>query len=625
MYVLSLNYIDDKANDFCTKIITNVFNKKSSDNVVIVAIDSKSTDKIKWAWQRDLEYYAGAKAIIFHNLVLYPDSYYPQKDLIFYNHIAKNKRLINSYILVNSAFAGDVLPGEFLKEFDKKNNVNITDKRHNSIIIPYKAVINLPKDYLLNVNNLASSILSEDKDEILRNYMPIVFLNDKIYPSIALSAYSMYTGIKDFVLYDDYLCSSDNCKTLKIPIKTLQTRDSLGNTIEGLYTKIDWYKPQSDYYMHKTYSAIDVLVSYYDVKRGSVPKIPFEAFKDKIVIIGLNADKSVWEQLSETPVMYKQADIDVHASFISNMLANSFQKNSQFDATLIITVIFSMFVILGFRRFKYNMILATSLSVLYFSYYLVQYKLKIIIPPVTPIITIYLSALMKQLYSLITIDKTVDMIKRAMGKYVSKDVMKSVLSNLDKLKVGGSRAVVTILFVDIRNFTGISENLSPQDVTIVLNEYFSTIEPIIAKYHGIINKYMGDGVLAIFGEPIKQENHAINAVKCAMDIMEAVKLLRSKFIMEDKPKIEIGIGINTGEVFAGNIGTDERLEYTVIGDNVNLAYRIESYNRLLKTSFLISQYTYDYVKDYVDCVKLSQVDIKGKSKPIDIYEVLNIK
>ena len=136
---------------------------------------------------------------------------------------------------------------------------------------------------------------------------------------------------------------------------------------------------------------------------------------------------------------------------------------------------------------------------------------------------------------------------------------------------------------------------------------------------------MGDGVLAIFGEPIKNDNHAINAISCGIEIINSVKVLREKFIKDGKPKIEVGIGINTGEVFAGNIGTEERFEYTIIGDNVNLAYRIEAYNQILKTQFLISEYTYKFVKDYVDVVKLTQVTMKGKSKPIDIYEVLNLK
>ena len=185
--------------------------------------------------------------------------------------------------------------------------------------------------------------------------------------------------------------------------------------------------------------------------------------------------------------------------------------------------------------------------------------------------------------------------------------MKKVLSDLDKLKLGGVRTVVTVLFVDIRNFTQISENLPPQDVTNILNDYFSVLEPIVAKYNGIINKYMADGVLAVFGEPIKEEDHALNAIKCGIEIQDKVKIFREQLLKDGKPKIDIGIGINSGDVFAGNIGTEERLEYTVIGDNVNLAYRIESYNQLLKTQFLISQYTYEYVKvcDELDATSLT--------------------
>ena len=245
--------------------------------------------------------------------------------------------------------------------------------------------------------------------------------------------------------------------------------------------------------------------------------------------------------------------------------------------------------------------------------------------PLSPIITLFACVFLKRLYSIITTDKTTEMIKRAMGKYISKDVMKKVLLDLDKLKLGGIRTVVTVLFVDIRNFTTISEQLSPSEVTSILNEYFSVIEPIIAKHHGVINKYLGDGALAIFGEPIKTERHPLNAVLCANEILHAVQSLKNKLVNEGKHRIEVGVGINTGEVFAGNIGTEERLEYTIIGDNVNLAYRIESYNRILKTQFLISENTYKLVKDNVDVVKLSQVNIKGKSLPIDIYEVLKVK
>ncbi len=615
------------------KLNVNLLNKKASDNVVLVVIDYKSLNKIKWPWNRHifsdifdyLEFVCGAKVVVFHNLVVFPDTYNPKSDDYFYKNLSLHNNLINSYILLNSNLTGDVLPSEYISDFENKSHINILDKRTKKPFTVYKGVIKFPKNFLENANILASSIILEDKDEIVRNYMPVVQLNDKLFPSIALSAYSLYSGINSFILYDDFLCSSDNCKSLKIPVFTKKNRDNIGNTVYGILSLINWYKPSSTYYTHNTYSAIDVIDSYNLYKKGLIPKLSVNEFKDKIVIIGLNADKNVWEQLSETPILKKQADIDIHATVIDNMLENTFISTKKDDFTFIITFVFSLFIIFGFKKFKNNLIFTTLLSFLYFCYFVFENNLKILVPPFTPIITLYSCALLKKIYSIITTDKTTEMIKHAMGKYISKDVMKKVLLNLDKLKLGGVRTVVTILFVDIRNFTKISEELSPQDVTSILNEYFSTIEPIIAKYHGIVNKYMGDGVLAIFGEPIKNDNHAINAISCGIEIINSVKVLREKFIKDGKPKIEVGIGINTGEVFAGNIGTEERFEYTIIGDNVNLAYRIEAYNQILKTQFLISEYTYKFVKDYVDVVKLTQVTMKGKSKPIDIYEVLNLK
>lgn len=633
VYLLSSNFFDNRVNDAFTNVLTTIQNKKASDNVVLVVIDDKSLSKVSWPWRRDLftdifdylEFEAGAKSIVLQNLVVFPDTYNPESDKVFFDSLKKQNKLINSYILLNSNVAGDVLPLEYVPIFDTKSNVKIIDKRKNISASSYKAIIKLPKDFLTNAKYFASSVIPEDKDEVVRNYLPIVNFNGKFYPSLALSAYSMYTDIDTFVLYDNYLCSEDDCATLKIPLSYKKRKDYIGNNVFGFLAYYSWYKPVSDFYSHKTYSAFDVLMSYYALKDGKTPKISPVEFKDKIVVIGLNADKNVWEQLSETPVLKRQADIDVHATMIDNMLSNTFRMHNANDYTLLITFIFCFFIARGFRNFKSNILFTTLLSFIYFSYYLYEYFINIYVPPITPIITMYTAACLKNIYTIITTDKTSEMIKHAMGKYVSKDVMKKVISDLDKLKLGGVRAVVTILFVDIRNFTQISEMLSPQEVSSILNEYFSTIEPVIGKYHGIVNKYMGDGLLAIFGEPIKNSQHALNAIKCGIEIVEKVKLLREKLVLEGKPLINIGIGINTGDVFAGNIGTEERLEYTVIGDNVNLAYRIEAYNQLLKTQFLISEYTYEFVKDNVDVVKLSQVNIKGKSKPIDIYEVLRIK
>ena len=166
--------------------------------------------------------------------------------------------------------------------------------------------------------------------------------------------------------------------------------------------------------------------------------------------------------------------------------------------------------------------------------------------------------------------------------------------------------------------------MSAQQVSEILNEYFTEMEPIITKYNGIINKFIGDAVMAVFGEPIQDKNHAQNAVKCAYEMLEKVKELQKKWVKENKPKIEIGIGINTGEVFVGNIGSVNRMEYTVIGDTVNLASRLESYNKIYKTKLLISPTTYEEVKSFTDVIKISDVQIRGKAHKMDIYEVLKV-
>ena len=140
----------------------------------------------------------------------------------------------------------------------------------------------------------------------------------------------------------------------------------------------------------------------------------------------------------------------------------------------------------------------------------------------------------------------------------------------------------------------------------------------------MINKFIGDAVLVIFGEPVQDREHAKNAVKCAYEIAAKVKKIQEKWVDEGKPKIDIGIGINTGDAFVGNIGTQNRFEYTVIGDTVNIASRIEGYNRIYKTRILISQNTYNKLSHIVDVIKIREVDLKGKTKKIDIYEVLRI-
>ena len=214
--------------------------------------------------------------------------------------------------------------------------------------------------------------------------------------------------------------------------------------------------------------------------------------------------------------------------------------------------------------------------------------------------------------------------KLKIQKAIKKYLPYNVVENIDNVSLGGKRKDITVLFADIRNFTTITEEMDASSTMSILNEYFGALVPIIEENKGILNKFVGDAVLAIFGDPNETENHALDAVRCADKMLKKVKLLQEKWLDEGKPKIETGIGIATGETFIGNIGSQNRLEYTVIGDTVNTANRIESYNKVYKTQFLISSYTYQYVRGIADVIKISEVKIRGKAKKLNIYEVLRL-
>ena len=296
----------------------------------------------------------------------------------------------------------------------------------------------------------------------------------------------------------------------------------------------------------------------------------------------------------------------------------------KFDICVILILSILTFVIISrFSVFK-SILLLILTALGYLGFTVICYRHDFGVNVVTPLGIQLVTMIFAYSYRFIVEGKNKEKIKQAMGKYLSQDIMQNVVKNIDDIKLGGKRANVTVLFADIRGFTSMSEKMTAEEVSKILNEYFTEIEPIITKYNGVINKFIGDAVMAIFGEPIQDLNHPVNAVKCAYEMLKKVDELRDKWLFEGKPKIEIGIGINTGDAFVGNIGSEKRLEYTVIGDTVNLASRIESYNKVYRTNFLISSSTYSYVSNIADVIKISEVTIRGKAKKMDIYEVLRL-
>lgn len=260
--------------------------------------------------------------------------------------------------------------------------------------------------------------------------------------------------------------------------------------------------------------------------------------------------------------------------------------------------------------------------------YLIAYKIcfdnYVLISIASPVFALAFGRLYALAYFEIFKENADRKIENVLGKYISKDIKNKILKNSGVVELGGKRSEITVMFADIRGFTSLSETRKAEEVSALLNEYFSELEPIISKYNGVINKFIGDAVLVVFGDPTGDKFHAKSAVKCAYELRNKVKEIKERWITEGKPKIDIGVGINTGEAFIGNVGTTNRFEYTVIGDTVNIASRIEDYNKIYKTHILISENTYNKISQIVDVIKIREVSIKGKSKKINIYEVLRI-
>ena len=212
--------------------------------------------------------------------------------------------------------------------------------------------------------------------------------------------------------------------------------------------------------------------------------------------------------------------------------------------------------------------------------------------------------------------------KRSFDRYVSPEVVSQILADEASLK--GVRVEVTMLISDLRNFTTMSEEMPPILLANHLNQYFESMTAAIFRQRGMINDFVGDSIIAVFGAPVPDPNHAIHAVQSAMDMDKALAVLNERWAAEGQPLLHHGVGVHTGAVFAGNVGSAERLKYTVIGDAVNVSARLEGLNKELKTTVLITEETYLRIKDRVNVKDRGALPVKGRREPVRVYEVLAI-
>lgn len=216
-----------------------------------------------------------------------------------------------------------------------------------------------------------------------------------------------------------------------------------------------------------------------------------------------------------------------------------------------------------------------------------------------------------------------DIVKEVFGRYVTTQVSEEVLKG--KINLGGESRRVTILFSDIRNFTAMAEQMEPTQVVDFLNDYFSEMVEAVFEFGGVLDKFMGDGMMAVFGSFGDEPDHPRRAVMAALRMKALLAKINGRRSIRGKPPINIGIGIHTDEVVIGNIGSHKRLDYTVVGDGVNTTSRIESLNKQFNTTILITSETFDEVSEFFNCRLMPEAQVKGKARTLQVYEVLSIK
>jgi adenylate cyclase len=357
-------------------------------------------------------------------------------------------------------------------------------------------------------------------------------------------------------------------------------------------------------------------------------KLPEGTFRDKIVLVGVTAI-AIYD-VRNTPFSPLFPGVEIHATVIDNILKQEFLNKPKwalmYDALVIVILAVLTGILLPRLSALKGVSFASGLFVLHIlasRWLFTRFGLWVnIVYPLLALILIYTSL---TIYRYMTEERERKKIKDAFTYYVSSSVVNEILKDPSRLRLGGDKRELSVLFSDIRGFTTISEGLSPEDLTNLLNEYLTVMTDVVFKYDGTLDKYMGDALMAIYGAPLEQPDHAYRACASAIEMLEELGKLNEKWIQEGKKPLDIGIGINTGTMMVGNMGSEQRFDYTVMGDAVNLGSRLEGANKAYQTNILISDETYKRVKNDFVCMELDSVRVEGKTHPVTIFQLVGRK
>ena len=473
--------------------------------------------------------------------------------------------------------------------------------------------------------DLGHNLFVLDPDGPIRHIVPFVRSGGHVLPSLGVAAAIRIGQIPATAVRVDGTRLRLGDRRMPLSWRTVRTSDGVQRYQWAL---VNFRGPAllSDLKSrtYPTFSFFDLLYSEEQLQAHLQPKVDPSIFKDKLVFVGVTA--SGLYDVFETPFSRgKMPGIQVHAAVADDILSHRFMRPVS-DPVRVASVIVSALAI-GVVAALFPawwaagialMVAAIAGSVatqLFANGYWVNVT--------QPILSASVALFGGVAYQYLIEGREKRKMKRLFGQYVSRDVYEQLVTHPELARLGGQRREMTVLFSDIRGFTMVTEQGRPEEIVGMLNEYFTRMVEVVFRHRGTVDKFVGDMVMALFGAPLDDPQHADHAVAAALDMIEELSRLNERWRAEGRIiELDIGIGINTGPMIAGNIGSEQIMSYTVIGDAVNLGSRLESLNKQHGTRIIISDATRQALIDRYVCRPLGEVVVKGKSQPVTIFEVV---
>ncbi|CBK40875.1 putative Adenylate cyclase with CHASE2 sensor domain [Nitrospira defluvii] len=583
---------------------------KADSNLVLLAIDESSLEAFgRWPWPRDRFGYvvrylkqAGARAVVFDVMFFEADENAEEFDQSFADDL---KAAGNVFLPMLFQAEPAAIPPE------AQPRATVTVESSEAGHVPdIHAGVKLPIPMLAQqARGLGVINLSADADGPTRRVPLLGQVNGNVVPHLSLA-------VAQYLLGADRLSMRDG--RLQIGTQHVPLGDD-GSLL------IDWHGSLEQTYHAKRYSIGRVLQAFAQQEKRERPSLDPALFKDKIVFVAGTA--AGLYDLRVTPFSASTPGVLIHMAALDNLLhGQGLQAAPRWFSltTLLLLCLASAGTFMLFRSYPVKFGVTIGLAVAYYGLVVHGFAgherwLELVFPEAALALTFGTAATVEY----VTEGKQRRLMRAVFDKYMSSDVVEEIMRNPEAIKLGGEKKEITIFFSDIAGFTTISEKMSPEDLVTLLNRYLSAMTTIIKTTHrGNVNKYLGDGIMALFGAPLDDPKHASLACYAALDCQVELARLREVWKREGLPEIGARIGLNSGPCIVGNMGSEERMEYTVTGDSVNLASRLEGASKYYDTLILIGQRTAELAKNDVEVREIDLLRVKGKKEPVVVFELL---